>query len=172
MSSIQAWAQPKGWLVCGHVRYRLSFLSDNFDCCSTFQHDIKHVWVTVQEHAHKTTHMLTNLMDRVNGNGYSAMMDWEGMVSRGRDCITGYITVQKKNIPALPPIPTYCETVMLTAVTLLSSPFLSVCIQQQLLWTTLKRGIRSLIQISAHKPGTYISKTMVLKATPTSFLSA
>lgn len=46
---------------------------------------------------------------------------------------------------------------MLTAVTLLSSPFLSVCVWQQLLWTTLKRGVRGLIQVPACKPDTYIS---------------
>lgn len=171
MSNIQALAQPNSWLVCGDMRCGLFFLSDHFDYCSTFQHNIKHGWVMVQEYAHKTTHMLINLTGRYYGSGYSAMMGWERMVSGGRDC-REYITIQKNNIPALPPISTYSKTVMLTAVTLLSSPSLSVCIQQQLLWTTLKRGIRSLIQISAHKPGTYISKTKVLKAPPTSFVNA
>lgn len=163
MSSSQAWAQPHGCLVGGHKGYGLFFLSDSFDYCSTFHCNIKHVWVMVQEYAHKNTHMLTSLTDRAYGSGYSAMTGWERVVERGRDW-REYITTRKKNIPALPAIPTYCETVMLSAVTLLSSPFLSVCIQQQLLWTTLKRGIRSLIQTSPHKPGTYISKTMVPKA--------
>lgn len=121
-------------------------------------------------HTGTCTQNLTNLMGRAYRSGYSTMMDWERKVSRRRDCIE-YIIIQKKDIPALLPIPTYWETEMLTAVTLLSAPFLSVCIQQQLLWTTLKKRIRRLIHISAHKPGTSISKTMVLKASPTWFRS-
>lgn len=79
--------------------------------------------------------MLTSLIDAGQCSGYSAITGWERMVDRGKE----YIIIQKKNSPAFPPIPAYPDIIMLTAATLLSSPFLSVCIWQQLLWTTLKR---------------------------------
>lgn len=71
-------------------------------------------------HTGTCTQNLTNLMGRAYWSGYSTMMDWERKVSRRRDCIE-YITIQKKDIPALLPIPTYwesnadcCDTIIFT----------------------------------------------------------
>lgn len=47
MSNNQAWAQPHGYFVSGCMRGGLFFFSDCFGSYSTFQHNIKHVWLVV-----------------------------------------------------------------------------------------------------------------------------
>lgn len=111
--------------------------------------------------------MLISLIDTGHCSSYSSTTECERMVDRWKE----YIIIQKKkNILDFPPVPTYHEIVMLIAVTLLS--FLSVCLMQHLLWTALEKGIRGLIEVPACKPGTYISKTVVLKTPSTTFASA
>lgn len=51
---------------------------------------------------------------------------------------------------------------MMSGVTQLSSPLQPDCIQQQLLWVTLKRGIRGLIPVPACKSNKCISQTVIL----------
>lgn len=129
-SDSQAWAQTYGYFASGRMRGGLFFLSDYFGCYSTFQHNMKCVACSKETCTQKTcTHELTRVRDTDHCSGYSAMTAWERMVDRGKE----YIVIKNKKYSFFPPIPTYCEIVILMAVTLLSSSFASISLWQQLL---------------------------------------
>lgn len=126
------------WLLCewSHKKWAL-FPSWLFWLLSAYQHNIEHVWRwrCTQKHAHTGSSVSQIQVIAVVILLQQAVKGW---LIDGRNTSS---FKRKKTILDFPPIPTYYEIVMPIAVTLLSPPFLSVCLRQHLLWTALKRGV-------------------------------